>query len=396
MKRAFILCLALITSLFAVTGSIAFFTDNIEAYSTVKSGNLHILQHEYERKMADDGSYTLREYTQDQVIYPSAKADGTSAEKVTVGEYVDIAINHDNIRGFVDKIVVAENGGSLNAYVRTFVAVPAYSNGTSNVEWIHLDWNNANGWIVCDKDQVIRNQKIDGVNYDIWYATNTNVLAPNAVTAPSLLGYYIDSQVNHNGTHYTLDGVQLGSSSELKILVATEAAQVTPASFTDAFVALNTTYSKAPGDGRHPWANEKIILVANQTALNNVLTTATYDTQIGLSEGEYTLPATELPAGIRIFATGKNVTITGPADISAKDVEFDGVTFTNAINFTGWGSFEAVVFEQNCTVNFVPDNCNVLFSSCKFNGAYPSAEAIVLSNCTDLNGNVLAATTNTP
>ena len=353
MKRAFILCLALITSLFAVTGSIAFFTDNIEAYSTVKSGNLHILQHEYERKMADDGSYTLREYTQDQVIYPGVKANGTSTEKVTVGEYVDIAINHDNIRGFVDKIVVAENGGSLNAYVRTFVAVPAYSNGTSNVEWIHLDWNKANGWTV-DKDQVIRNQEIDGVNYDIWYATNTNVLAPNAVTAPSLLGY------------------------------------------TDAFIALNTTYGNAPGDGRHPWANEKIILVADQTSLNNALTNATYDTQIGLSEGGYTLPATELPAGIRIFATGKNVTITGPVDISAKDVEFDGVTFTNAINFTGWGSFEAVVFEQNCTVNFVPDNCNVLFSSCKFNGAYPSAEDIVLSNCTDLNGNVLAATTNTP
>ena len=383
MKRAIVLCLALIVSLFAVTGSIAYFTDNITTTNVVEAGNLHILQHEYER----DGNGGLREYTQRQAIYPGVQKTNAETETVTVNG-VNYVTNHDAMNGFVDKIVVAENGGTLGAYVRTFVAVPAYTNAEGkSVTWIHLDKNvynketNPNGWVWGGPFQ----DEINGVKYDIWYATSTTLLGPGDKSSPSLLGYYLDSQVNHNGTNYTLDGVNLGSDSSLTILVATEAAQAIPTGIGEsttrlgAVESLNTTYSgKAdvdPGPNRHPWADSNIKTVMTQAELKTALTNATYNTQIGLANGSYELPET-LPAGVRIFAMGDAVQLTGPASFSAQDVEFDSVIFENAVTFTGWGAFENCIFNADCEVTAT--NGQVIFSKCVFNGEKPTASETII------------------
>lgn len=381
MKRAIVLCLALIVSLFAVTGSIAYFTDNITTTNVVEAGNLHILQHEYER----DSSGGLRDYTQKQAIYPAVQKTSGATETVTVDgkEYVT---NHDAMNGFVDKIVVAENGGTLDAYVRTFVAVPAYKGADNqSVTWIHLDKNvynketNPTGWVWSTSPF---QADIGGVTYDVWYATSETLLEPGDQSSPSLLGYYLDSHVNHNGANYTLNGTNLGADSSLTILVATEAAQAIPTGIGDtsrlgAVESLNTTYGQ-PGVERHPWKNTKILyLKAGDNLAATLDGIKEYDYSIGLANGEYTLPA-QLPAGVRIFAMGDAVKLTAPAAFSAQDVEFDSVIFENAVAFTGWGAFEDCTFTADCAATAT--NGRVLFSKCVFEKAQPSGTNIIIKD----------------
>lgn len=387
MKRALVLCLAIIVSLIAVTGSIAYFTDSISTSNVVASGNLHILQHEYER--ADDG--TLREYTQNQLLYPCVNLPGdpsASREDVTVDTHT-VRMYDETVRNFVDKIVVAENTGKNIAYVRTFVAVPAYYRGVGeereSVPWLHLDCNTGNGWLWSKEP--IKEQKIDGHYYDIYYATNTNQLNPGETTAPSLLGFYLDPKVNHNGTNYIFEDTLLGSGDHMTILVATEASQAIV--FKDAYEAMESTF---PGSSHHPW--ETVIPVNDQAKLTAELEKAiangTYDVRIGLKDGEYSLPP-QLPAGVRIFALGLNVTLTGPADLSGYDIEIDGVTFENAVSFTGHGSFEEVTFKAGWTA--APTSGDILFSECVFD-AYTLAAGdyqVTLKDCTDSQLNPMPA-----
>lgn len=372
MKKAIVLCLALIVSLFAVTGSIAYFTDNIQVQNRAASGNLHILQHEYERAKDGAGNVILRDYTQNQAFYPAVQATGLD-KTLKIGEKT-YTINGKSMNGFVDKIVVAENGGTLDAYVRTFVAVPS-----SFANAIHLD-KNTTDWTWCSDTDIIKNQMINGTSYDICYATCTTLLEPGDKAAPSLLGFYLDSQVNHNGTNYTLNSENLGTQSELKILVATQAAQAIPNGIGDsprmgAAESLNLTYgNNVPNADNHPWADTKIV-TADKNTLKEELNKATYNTQIGLANGEYTLPD-DLPDGIRIFAMGDDVRITN-ATIRAIDVEFDSVIFTKDVNFNGWGAFEDCIFNGNCTAT-ASTTGNVLFSKCTFNGTKPSGDQIVI------------------
>ena len=264
MKKSFVLCLAIIMCLFAVTGSIAYFTDSVEVQNVVKSGNLDIEQFEYARLKGEDGKYNGRidVYKQNQAIYPCVKPDEPSRKAVDI-KGREVELYDDSLNGFVDKIVVVKNNGSLPTYIRTFVAVPAAFDKA-----IHLDWNTADGWsavtgpipaTITDEDN-----KIENVAYNIYYVTNTIAVQPGQSAPPSLLGFYLDSRVNHNGTEYTLNGQSLGSGSELKILVATQAAQVIPTGIgndkqpMDAGEALTETYdvvdeAKKTVTIQHPW-----------------------------------------------------------------------------------------------------------------------------------------------
>lgn len=382
MKKAIVLCLALIVSLFAVTGSIAYFTDNIQVQNRAASGNLHILQHEYERVKNDNGTFAmesdeskLREYTQNQAFYPAVQATGLDTN-LTIGEKT-YTINGKSMNGFVDKIVVAENGGTLDAYVRTFVAVPS-----SFASAIHLDWNvdknNSTGWSEPTQIPLGEGEKIiiNNVEYTVWYSTYAKPLEPKHKAAPSLLGFYLDSQVNHNGTNYTLNSENLGTQSELKILVATQAAQANPQVFESADEAMTATYPaiKLADNNEifnHPWVNNNLLkLFTGGGDLKDSLKDLDYNTQIGLANGEYTLPD-DLPDGIRIFAMGDDVRITNAA-INAIDVEFDSVIFNEDVNFNGWGAFEDCIFNGNCTAT-ASTTGNVLFSKCTFKGMLNNA-----------------------
>ena len=280
MKKTAILSLAIIMCFFAVTGSIAYFTDSIDVQNVVKAGNLKIAQSEY---MRDNGDLVA---WKEQSLYPAVKKEGATSEFLSVDGKL-YTINEESMNGFVDKIVVVENQGSLQTYVRTFVALPA-----SFDEAIQLEWNeSADGWFVENKKPednkpepiladitcTIDGQEISG-QYAIYYATYQQKLAAKDdpqkgnVAPPSLLGFYLDPKVNHNGVEYTMNGQPIGSDDELKILVATQASQVIPTGIGEettrmnAMDALKETYDKVEIDEkngtekviiRHPWYLEE-------------------------------------------------------------------------------------------------------------------------------------------
>lgn len=272
MKKTAILSLAIIMCFFAVTGSIAYFTDSIDVQNVVKAGNLKIAQSEYMRYEGDLVAW------EKQSLYPAVKKEGATSEFLSV-DGKSYTINEESMNGFVDKIVVVENQGSLQTYVRTFVAVPA-----SFDEAIQLEWNeSADGWFVeaepieADIACMIKDQQISGP-YAIYYATYQQKLAAKDdpqkgnVAPPSLLGFYLDPKVNHNGVEYTMNGQPIGSDDKLKILVATQASQVIPTGIGEettrmnAMDALKETYDKVEIDEkngtekviiRHPWYLEE-------------------------------------------------------------------------------------------------------------------------------------------
>ena len=357
MKRFLVLCIAVVACYAAVTGSIAYFTDSVETTNRVASGNLHVVQHEYER-VKDANGYTdkLKAFTQEKPLYPAVGAESKSMDVAVNGQAVKL---ENGIRNYVDKIVTAENKGSLNMFVRTYIAVPSFAEGVATEPWIKLDVNEQmygdDRWTPLG-DAFLDHVSIDGHYYDIYKTTYSGLIEPNGITPPSLLGFYMDSHVTNDG-----DGLifkqdektyDLGNGNNMKILVATVASQATV--FNSVDEAMAATY---PQD-YHPW-KKNFHFVGHQEALKTALAAAQnqYDTIISLSDGPYTLPAT-LPAGLRITGAGAKVELTvegNGAALSATDVEFDHVTFEKAFAFTGWGSFEEVTFVAGTTISATHD-----------------------------------------
>ncbi len=327
MKKALLICAVVITLLAAVSGTIAYFTDTVEGYGQAASGELSILQHEYDVYDAANPA-ACTPYTQGQMIYPGVS---------------------------VNKVVTVENIGKNVAYVRTFIAVPTAGEGMSLAE---LSVNEAenNGWVW--NDAPIPDELIDNVLYDIYVATYTTPLDPSETTAPSLMGYTVSPKVSQDGTEYVWrDGstlIPLGTSESFNILVATEASQAIV--FENADEAMLETF----GNNHHPW--QTVVFAATQDELNAAITAAAdeYNTRIGLYKGTYTLPDT-LPNGIRIFAMDTDVEVTNTT-LSGYDIEIDGVIFPNALSFTGHGSFQEVTFIAGYTTN--PTTGDILFDHC--------------------------------
>lgn len=328
MKKALLICAVVITLLAAVSGTIAYFTDTVEGYGQAASGELSILQHEYDVYDAAEPA-ACTPYTQGRMIYPG------------------VAVN---------KIVTVENIGKNVAYVRTFIAVPTAGEGKSLAE-LNVNEAENNGWVWGNP---ILGQSIDGVLYDIYVATYTTPLDPGETTAPSLMGYTVSPKVSQDGTEYVWrDGstlIPLGTSESFNILVATEASQAIV--FKNATEAMQATYGTVPN--HHPW--ETVVFAASQPELNTAIANAAtnYNTRIGLRKGTYTLPET-LPNGIRIFAMDTDVEVTNTT-LSGYDIEIDGITFPNALSFTGHGSFQEVTFIAGYTTN--PTTGEILFDHC--------------------------------
>lgn len=328
MKKALLICAVVITLLAAVSGTIAYFTDTVEGYGQAASGELSILQHEYDVYDAADPA-ACTPYTQGRMIYPG------------------VAVN---------KIVTVENIGKNVAYVRTFIAVPTAGEDKSLAK-LNVNEAENNGWVWGN---TIPGESIDGVLYDIYVATYTTPLNPGETTAPSLMGYTVSPKVSQDGTEYVWrDGstlIPLGTSESFNILVATEASQAIV--FENADEAMLETF----GNNHHPW--QTVVFAATQAELDAAITAAAsdYNTRIGLYKGTYTLPET-LPNGIRIFAMDTDVKISNTT-LSGYDIEIDGVIFPNALSFTGHGDFESVSFLNGWIINPTTGDCFV--DSCTF------------------------------
>lgn len=324
MKKTVLIIIALLATLAAVSGTVAYFTDSVEGYGRAASGELSILQHEYDVYDAQDPA-ACKPYTQGQTIYPAVP---------------------------VNKIVTVENIGSLTAYVRTYVAVPA----VGTLPLATLEKNTAQwAW----EDEPITGVSINGADYIIYYATYSAQLPAGVTTAPCLLGYTVSPNVSQDGTQYVYRSedtvLALGQSDAFNILVATDASQAIV--FKNAEEAMLATY----GQNHNPW--QTVLFVSSQAQLDEAIIVAAgeYDTCIGLENGQYTLPET-LPNGVRIFAMGTDAKITNTT-LSGYDIELDGVIFQNALSFSGHGSFQEVILSAGCTA--APTTGDILFDHCE-------------------------------
>ena len=242
MKKLVFFLFAAVLAVSALSGaSYAYFTDSITSeQNVIVAGNIDIRQDELERTVDANGDVILQPFTQNQVMMPmvgslqraSFTVEGHSVQLVT-----------DAAQNYMDKIVSVRNVGSNPAYVRTVIAVPT----AAGVNWLHID-TASSPWIW---EQPVT-AEINGIIYTLYCANYPKALAPDAVAEPSLLGVWVDSMVDFDGTSYYLGNSTLGNLPDFHILVCTQAVQTT--TFDNAATGLLTTFGAISADN-HPWAD---------------------------------------------------------------------------------------------------------------------------------------------
>lgn len=256
MKKILVITLAAALLLATVvSGSVAYFTDSVATgQNVITAGSIDVTLHEQAR-----GENGLVDYQQKDGIGPYVEAAMT-AEMDFSGEKINLRPVSPN---YVDKIVTVENVGTNPAHLRVFLAVPTadYASTGREDNWLRWDaYASDKSWkwtagAESTTENVLRNVTINDKAYDIYVATHADALPAGETSLPSLLGLYLDSDVDFNGSNYSYKDAKgethiLGTDAKLEILVAVEAAQTT--TFANAWDALDASFGKV-ADGHHPW-----------------------------------------------------------------------------------------------------------------------------------------------
>lgn len=242
MKRLIALALAATMLICAaVVGTVAYLTDTDHDVNVMVMGNVKINQFEMERvkengawvsaSEPDKYGYTpdkLQSFTQGQRLLPAIYMDGNvkwddraiaagtpaSYHMQSWGEVGASGANQlfdDSVKNVLDKFVFVENTGNEDLYYRTWVAIEC-------PEGVDSDLIHTNSCMAPFFDlENVGTATIDGVRYIISCYTYTSLLAPEAVSRPSLMQIYLDPKT-------TDEDVQLFEES-LDVLVLSQAVQ---------------------------------------------------------------------------------------------------------------------------------------------------------------------------
>ena len=408
MKKVLPIALAVLLLITLIgSGTLAYFTDTEDAVNVIASGNIQILQHELVRN-TQDGSFT------DDLISIAVRQETTPLFPAPEADYTDTLINGQSYQlrdadasCYADKIITVENVGDNDAYVRTFIAVPTgsvLSSSPMDDNWLHWDgyagddsWHwgldaaeqhwpaSTDGWHLLD-DTVINEQV-----YDVYVTTYTQVLKVGQTTPPNLLGYYLDGSIDQDENGYQYDGVSLELEEQPRILISTQAVQVT--TFSNPWTALDTVFG-APAPDNHPWLNDQTTFIDSNEALQQALSQRVSSGHtFRLAPGTYDLPE-KLPEAIRIVGDKPGVTVNA-SKLEACYVDISNVTVSGNMEFTGCGEFNGVVFQGDFHANF--DNPGYIHL-CSFHGGYSYAvtadalrDTVVFEDNADGNGNPVSA-----
>lgn len=252
MKKKIISIAAIVLSLiFAVVGTIAYFTDRDDAENTFTIGNIKVQLVEQEREYDEQGQVTgLKDFTNDKLLMPIVGS--AQGEKDAYG--MPIAKN------YVDKIISVKNTGKNAEYVRVTIGEPK---GTiykpdgqpTNLSYMPLHGNLANrldktgeGRYNTPGDSTTWNpdfakywdyQKPTRVEKDgyVWTTFVCKIaIAPDEVTPAIVCGYYLDKSVDYDAvkkmyTHLDENGnrinftLTLNEEGKLVVPVYVEAIQ---------------------------------------------------------------------------------------------------------------------------------------------------------------------------
>lgn len=279
----------------AVSGTLALLADESQDYNTMTLGNVSIEQHEYQRVADKDGkfatdtidnvtSYVLEEFEQDKIIVPVAANPGTSGapgwddtivRMTQVDSYGSMQMFED--KSAQDKLVVVENTGKSDAYIRTVVAIECGETDGSLIgrseRAIKADEadKSTQPWLFNEIGKV----EIDGNNYiliEYLYRGASDVdrhvggILPSGDTSyPNLSQVYLRSEATNEDCEL-IDGNDNGT---LDILVVSQAVQT--GSFENAEAALDAGFGDITKDN-HPWVDDDVFVEVNADNAEAALT----------------------------------------------------------------------------------------------------------------------------
>ncbi len=179
-----ILAISLIVALAAIAvvgGSLAWFTDEDSATNTFVFGEIDIFQHEHEH----DDAGNIQDFTQDQTLLPLVNLDANGDVDL---DDPTIDANDGN---YVEKLVSVENLGKNDAYVRTFIAVPA---SIKDIVVLDVAADDTAAWTKDNKNY--GNVTVGGIEYAIVSFTYNTAMAKGDVTPYVLKGVYLKPEVD--------------------------------------------------------------------------------------------------------------------------------------------------------------------------------------------------------
>lgn len=255
-KKIISLCLVIALAATAIVGaSLAYFTDTDSATNTFTTANVKI---DLIEKQRNDAGTALEDFENGKVLMPivgSAQGEKDAFGMATAGNYVD-------------KIVTVKNL-AVDAYVRVYYAIPTVLDniGDASQNIIHVnDGNkfvaagnktdvnaiNADYTAYMGKETYLTTATIDGVSYNVYYRDYNKVLSKDEETgAAFIVGLYMDKDVDHDGTNYTIDGQTINFDFSKGVNIPVYAVGVQAAGFTSCADAVTAAF----GANYNPWAN---------------------------------------------------------------------------------------------------------------------------------------------
>lgn len=256
-KKIIALTVAAVLLIMAVIGgTYAYLTDTESAKNVMTTGNVNIEQNEYER--GQDGA--LIQFTQNKPIFPAVFTNGSLTWDPDLQSWEDAGSTHtasklfnDDMKNVIDKFVFVTNNSTTDVYVRTIVAIEAPQaviNNKKAEDYLHLNFNfdNQDYNDGVDGAQDINNPEyfyieLDGVKYVVFTATYLKALAPEEVSAPSLLQVFLNPAATNE--------VCAEFGETLDILTLSQAVQAD--GFDDADVALDEAFGDVTATTAANW-----------------------------------------------------------------------------------------------------------------------------------------------
>ena len=281
-RKIILLATALcMVAILAAGGTLAYFMDTDEATNVFVIGHVSIKQEEWQRELDENGdpvanSTKIEAFDDNKNVFP-AVLEKLVKEDITHGDYT---FKIRSLKGnYIDKIVDVTNTGTEEAYIRTIFAIPSMNgyddsaDATENpLHWNYLDatdfeggwdWNGSNDEEATVQKEYAQDVVINGVKYDLYVATHKAAVPAGETTSPSMVGFYLDDDVNYDEKGYF--SMQNGKRIDLaqwmtpdtdtgkvtmEILVATEACQTE--GFADAWEALDECFGAITAEN-NPW-----------------------------------------------------------------------------------------------------------------------------------------------
>lgn len=227
-EKAITMCIAaLLVVVATVSGTLAYESLSAQEWAVQAEQNDETVEIQLvQQQRVFDGfgdSIGLAPFVNGKVLVPlvaSAQYDGSNFDQYGMPE----------ADGYVDQIIRVKNVGTVDAYVRVIVAVPAALDNANDAGHNALHWNLGNRFMP-DGDFSNTNSEnaafddvswkysetavVDGIECNIYIFTYKKSLTAGSTTeAAAFTGFYLDKAVNVADGHILLDGVDTGFTDD--------------------------------------------------------------------------------------------------------------------------------------------------------------------------------------